>query len=208
MKIQRPIPFLRIRFPLPFRPRAPAVFRLARHEQAIRHQPAAVFRLESVKGIGHAPRKAGIRSAQKREARTIEPSVIDAAPRVFPRAFLRSQQPVAAQNIQIDEIRIPRERGGRLVGRIAVRGGIERQDLPIVLPRIREKIDETVRFLAETADAVLPGQRKHGQQDPAALHPSTFHISRAYSAIVLSEEKYAECVALKSAFCANLSLSA
>ena len=79
------------------------------------------------------------------------------------RQLLRREQPLAEERLQIDEIRVARVCRGGLVGRIAERRLIQRQNLPDVLPRFGEEIDEFVRFRPEIADTAAGGQRKYGQ---------------------------------------------
>ena len=59
------------------------------------------------------------------------------------------------ERIDVDEQRVARKRRRRLVRRIAVTARAERKDLPDVLARLSEEVDEAVSFFAEIADAVL-----------------------------------------------------
>ena len=59
------------------------------------------------------------------------------------------------ERIDVDEQRVARKRRRRLVRRMAVTDRAERKDLPDVLARLSEEVDEAISFFAEIADAVL-----------------------------------------------------
>ena len=75
-------------------------------------------------------------------------------------------QPTARREfLKINQHDIPCERRDGLIGRIAAANGAERQDLPDLLPRLREEVEETICLPAEVADAVLRRQRGWMQEN-------------------------------------------
>ena len=71
------------------------------------------------------------------------------------------------QRVEADQQRIAGEGREALVGRVAVAGGAERQHLPEALAGVVQEVGEAMRFGAQLADAVGPGQRRRMQQDAA-----------------------------------------
>ena len=69
------------------------------------------------------------------------------------------------EEFEADEVGIAGEGGGAGVGRVAVAGGAERQDLPDVLLGGGEEVEEVVGCGAEVADAAVGGQRGDVEQD-------------------------------------------
>ena len=56
-------------------------------------------------------------------------------------------------------------------------GGVQRQQLPVALPRLFQKIHEVIGFLAKGADAVFPGEGKHRHQNSAGTHSDRSFVS-------------------------------
>ena len=58
------------------------------------------------------------------------------------------EQAVLGKQVKVDQIRVARKGGERLIGRIAEARGVQRQYLPIFLTRRAQEIDEFIRRLA------------------------------------------------------------
>ena len=84
------------------------------------------------------------------------------------------EQTVRLQGVKVDEIRVARKGGAALVGAVAVAGGAQRQDLPDLLARSGEKINELFSFLSEAANSIRAGQAGHRHQDSTFTHGFTF----------------------------------
>ena len=76
-----------------------------------------------------------------------------------------SIQPQSAEEFEADEVGVAGEGGGAGVGRVAVAGGAEGQNLPDVLFGLGEEVDELVRGGAEVADAAIRGERGDMEQN-------------------------------------------
>ena len=78
---------------------------------------------------------------------------------------LRGLEPALLHEVvEVDEHRIAREGRRRLIRRVAEIHGAERQDLPDLLPGLREEVEERIGRLAEVTDAVFRRQRGRMQQ--------------------------------------------
>ncbi len=74
---------------------------------------------------------------------------------------------------QVDEQRVSGGRREALVGRVAVAGGAQGQDLPDLLVGLEQEIDETEGLTAQGADAVGPWQGCRVEEDSTATQ--VFH---------------------------------
>src|SRR5215469_3148831 len=74
------------------------------------------------------------------------------------------QQFVCNEFFGADQQRVPRERRQRLIWRISISSGTERQSLPPALSSIAQAIDPEKRLWAQIANSVGRGQRSDVQQ--------------------------------------------
>ena len=70
------------------------------------------------------------------------------------------------------------QRRGALIGRVAVAGRSQGQDLPQPLPRLGEEVHESEGRGSEIPDAMGPGQRGRVQQDAAGTVHVGLHVMR------------------------------
>ena len=146
---------------------------LERHEERVVGQPVRVLLLEGGHLLPLAQKSPLVGLTEQSEPPVEERLVIHppgVAPKVAGRALLSCEQPVAHQQLEVDEIRVPRKGGEGLIGRVAVARRPQGQDLPIFLPGRRKKIHKPVRFLPQRADPIRRGERKDGEQNPARSH--------------------------------------
>ena len=165
----RPTIFQRVRraqadFFRPLRPRLPAETVFQGHEQRVIVQPTPVLYAKAliIRVGGFAGRE---RLTQKRETPFIEDFVVNAG-RVGGRetvAILRGKQSLPYQLLQVNKVRVSGEGRERLIRRIAVPGGAEREYLPVGLSGVGEKIYPLSGVTRETADTVRPRQTEYGQ---------------------------------------------
>ena len=73
--------------------------------------------------------------------------------------FFLLKKSLLHQQIQIDQIMVARKAGTGLIGRVSESGGIQRQDLPVTLLRLFQKVHKFKSMLSHGADAVRTGQR-------------------------------------------------
>ena len=144
------------------------------HEEGIVLQPPMVFRKELlIIGI-LADIAALVGLAQQGIAVFVQLGIVHVrsiGAEVGGVAFLLGQHALFDQRFQADEIGISRKGGKALVGRIAIAGGADGQDLPVGLSGIVEPVHKIVCTLGKAAHAVLGRQAGDGQQDTcAALH--------------------------------------
>ena len=168
---------------------------LERHVQGVILQPVLIFEGEGVVSIRVVAGTAvqpfpllapcGVSGPQDLVAAGVQRAVIHCQ-RVFaPRLGLelgRRQQPFGLEGIEVDEIGVARKGGAALVGAVAVAGGAQRQDLPDLLARSGEKINELFSFLSEAANSIRAGQAGHRHQDSTFTHdvPSSFRSDFGY----------------------------
>jgi len=77
---------------------------------------------------------------------------------------LIGEQAGADERDRVDEVRIARERGETLVGRVAEARRTERTHLPVGEAGVGQEIEEAVRRIVEGADAVGTRQRRRVQE--------------------------------------------
>ena len=95
--------------------------------------------------------------------------------------YLLPQPAALDQLLRVNQIRIARKRREALIRRISVPRRAKRQDLPVFLPRLFEKVHKRVSLFAEVSNAVFRRQGRDMQQDSAASfhnHPSISVICR------------------------------
>ena len=93
--------------------------------------------------------KTSVRKAQQLLARLVDMTVVYfslVTAVTLAGKFLLGEQPQRFEFLQIDKIRIARKTGEGLIGRIAVSGGPERQNLPIALSRLLQAVNPSVGF--------------------------------------------------------------
>ena len=153
----------RLPFPqrgLPFQPGSPAVLLLDRGEQGIIHQPEGFllaerliflflcfFLLERLE-----------RLLQHRETVLVQRPVIHpllVLAKIQGVQILLGQQPVFHQPLRGDEVGVPGKGRKRLIGRVPVARGPHREDLPVGLPGVFQKVHKFIRLFAEAPDPVL-----------------------------------------------------
>ena len=143
----------------PFQPGRAAVFFLQRHKQGVIRQPLGIFLKEGLIGIIRG--KPAVGQTQELAPLLIQLSEADPTGVAAPVDRLRLpllQQSLLHQRIQIDEIGIAGKGGKGLVWRIAEARGIQGQNLPDRLARLRKKIHEMIGLLSHGSHAVRPGQ--------------------------------------------------
>ena len=89
--------------------------------------------------------------------------------RVSDLGLLLAEPALLDELVDVDEQRVARKGRRGLVRRIAEADRAERQDLPDVLARFFEEVDEAVCLLAEVADTVFRRQRRRVQQDASLM---------------------------------------
>ena len=129
------------------------------HEKGVIGKPLGVFRQESlIVLVRGEPAEGGV---QKLSPLGIKLSVADPAGVVSPvyrRRFLRFQQSLGNQGIQVNEVRVSRSRGKGLIGGIPVARGGQGQNLPAGLACLFQKIHKVISTFSHGAHAVRPGQ--------------------------------------------------
>jgi hypothetical protein len=150
------------------------------HEERKVLQPFSVVLAENVEGL-----TAGLCSVCKKSASSFAKEFLfegdDSAVR---HAFvwnircigeiLRRQKSLLAKSFQIYEQGISGKCREALIRRIAVSGGVQRQDLPDFLPRPGQEFDELMSGISKIADAVDARQRRDMEKDstaPGEDHP-------------------------------------
>ncbi len=78
---------------------------------------------------------------------------------------LPGEPAVADQQLEADEQRISGKRGERRIGRAAIAGGAERQNLPEPLLGLIEEVDKGICGGTEVSHAAVRGQRRDMQQN-------------------------------------------
>ena len=143
---------------------------LQRHEKRIVIQPPAILADEAlIAGILGDP-AALIGLAQQWKAVGVHLVVVHmlgVMTKVHGFDFLPEQHAFLHQSVQVDVIGIARKSGKGLIGAVfglVVVGRIERQDLPIGLPCLRQKIHKCIGGLSQVTNAVRPWQTGHRHQ--------------------------------------------
>ena len=115
---------------LPTFKRRAAFLVLDRHKERVRLQPIALSAAEVEESRRDLAKKARVRQPQQRKTQVVEFLVVNGTPAVRRGIrrlnFLAREQLFAAQRVEVEKIRIPRKRGERLIGRIAVAGRADR----------------------------------------------------------------------------------
>ena len=81
--------------------------------------------------------------------------------------LLGGKQALGGQLVQVDEQGVARKGGGGHVGGISVAQGDQRQDLPIALARLGQKVHKAAGGRPQRADAVRARQGGDGQKNAA-----------------------------------------
>ena len=84
--------------------------------------------------------------------------------------IIAGQQTFLDELIQIDQIMVACEGGAGLIRGIAVAGGSQGQDLPVLLTGILQKIHKTESFLTHGADTIRTGKRSNVHQNATFAH--------------------------------------
>ena len=136
----------------PLAPADAAVIILDRHEQAVVIKPVCLFCdkcpvILTVLAAVSAETVVGF--FQHFESGSVDFLVIDIfrLSKVVTSALASCEKPFTDQRLQIDEVRIPRIRGERLVRGIPVPGRSKRQDLPVSLAGFLQLVCEFISFL-------------------------------------------------------------
>ena len=144
---------------------------LDRHVQGVVGQPALVLLQEGLH-LFVVPAVAVFKSgAQDGKAAFVDLAVVHIAGVAAPVDALQiapGQQVIFHQQIQVDEIGVSGEGGEALVGAVALAGGAQGQQLPVLLAGSVEKVSESVGLFSQGADAVVGGQGRDGHEDTAA----------------------------------------
>ncbi len=155
-------------FVVPLRPRLHAEVPLERHEERIVGQPAGVFLLKGGDSLAIALIAAHLCLLQQREAAFVDPAVVYIAGVAAPVAgvdLCTREELILHKQVQVDEVRVARERRKALIRRIAVARGTERQELPVFLPCGGKETGKLIGCLAQRADAVGRGERRDRHQN-------------------------------------------
>ncbi len=179
LPLQLPAPILErrglagadVRIPLLHRRLAEAV--LERHEERVVGQPVRVLLLEAGDTLPLAQKSPLVSLMKQLEPPVEERLVIHppgVAPKVAGRAFLSCEQPVAHQQLEVDEIRVPRKGGEGLIGRVAVARRPQGQDLPYFCPAAERKSTNRCASFPSVPIPYGEGERKDGEQNPARSH--------------------------------------
>ena len=165
-----------------FRPLAPGLSVKAvlhRHEKGVVLQPPGLFFLKSQEFRILSDIAALVGFAQKGHPAFVHFGVVHAdriLPEIRPVAFSLCQHSLLDQILQTDKIRIPRKGGKRLVWRISVTGGTQRQNLPVALSRRFQGVHKLIRASGKTSDSIFRRQAAHREQH-AALSPVSHIVS-------------------------------
>ena len=155
--------------------------RLDRHEQRVFRKPACLLLCECGKVGGHILPEAVERRLQHMQPLVIHLPEIDLIVLLRPLYAVQNLLPQPAaldQLLRVNQIRIARKRREALIRRVSVPRRAKRQNLPVFLPRLFEKVHKRVSLFAEVSNAVF---RRDMQQDSAASfhnHPSISVICR------------------------------
>ena len=103
-----------------------------------------------------------MRFGQQRPEILVKPAVVDTAGvrSAQPDEFFGLDQSGRLQLTRVDEVRIARAAGEKLIGGVAVAGRPEGTDLPVAHAGLGQEINKTARAGAEIADAVSTRQRR------------------------------------------------
>ena len=173
---------------VPAAPRRPAVRALQGHEEAEVVEPGRLRVREGLEGLAARRRRLLLECGEGlRQERLLEldhgPEVDLSRRELGPLLQVGSgQQALLAQAVEGDEQRVARERREALVGRVAVAGGAEGEDLPEGLAGLRQEVQEGGRLVPQLTDAVGAGQRRGVEEDPGG---SVSH--RAYSILTSTD---------------------
>ena len=133
-------------------------------------QPSGILRAEGFKFHPVLLFSAFISLSQERRPFLIQDTVICfcriAAP-VNGFNLLLFQQAVFDQQFQIDQVGIPCKRGTGGVGAVAVTGGPQGKQLPVLLRCGRQKINKPECFFSHGPDSIAGGQGTHRHQNTA-----------------------------------------
>ena len=137
------------------------------HKQRIIPQPPAIIRHKPLIILILTDFTALISLSQKRIAGLIHFLIIH-TPRFIPKirclTLRLRQHPLLHQRLQADKIRIPGKGGKRLIRRISIAGGAQRQNLPIGLPRPLQPVHKIISAFRKTSNPVLRRQTGNRQQ--------------------------------------------
>ena len=78
------------------------------------------------------------------------------------------QELILYEQVEVDKVGVPRKGGEGGIGAVAVARGTQRQELPVSLPGVAEKVYEFVCAFAHGADTVIRRQAAHGHEYTAA----------------------------------------
>ena len=134
----------------PFLPGGPVEAELHSHKERVVLQPVRILpdEADEIGILGDIAALVG--QVQQGEALLIDLAVVHlgrVVPEIAGRAFLLRQQALLDQDLQVDEIRIPRKGGEGLIGRIPVAGGRQGQYLPVALARLPQLVHEIICLL-------------------------------------------------------------
>ena len=121
----------------PLQPGLTAVGIFQCHEQGVVRQPEGVVRQKLLVILWGGGQQTGAGAAQDGVALLIQYTIVDAVGRALPidgAVLLGRKQPGLGQLVKIDKVRVAREGGEGLIGAVAVAGGTNRQNLPVMLP--------------------------------------------------------------------------
>ena len=162
----------------PVQPALHAEAGLEGHVEGVVVQPLVL----AAKGLHRRPVPgiAGLEGlAQQSEAGGVDPAVVHIAALAAPvlRLQLRGgEEAVLRQEIQVNEVGVAGKGGEALVGAVAIAGGAQGQQLPVLLAGGPEEIGKGVGLPSQGADAVGGGEGGDMHEDTAvAVHsPSLF----------------------------------
>ena len=141
---------------IPLGPRAPFICVLERHEQRVIVEPERVPAELVV--IGRRIFKEPFAcNPENRISHLVHQTVIYVLLAVSPVllfVFLRLKQSVLRQHVKIDHVRISRECGKALIRTVAVARRTHRQDLPVALPALLQKIYELICLTPHRSDSI------------------------------------------------------
>ena len=176
-------------FILPLGPRAVAELLLDGHVQRVVLHPGAVLLDKGVKRAQVALLGVLIRDAQHLEAQVVDAGVVHALGVVAPvqvAVILLLEKALLLEHVQVDHVGVARIGREGLIGRVAVGGGADGQDLPVALAGLLEEVRELVGRLADGADAVGRGQRGNGHQNAGGSVHQVHHLSCIFNRVYFS----------------------
>ena len=116
-------------------------------------------------------RAAGEGKLQYGKALFIQTGIVDVVFALLPahivKFFLRKQS-FLTEEIKIDEIRVSREGGKTLIRAVAIAGRSQRENLPVFLSGVLEKINELIGSLAEGSDSIGRGETGYRHENACA----------------------------------------